>query len=191
WAESADGYLDVRRENNDQGIHWLTTPEAKVLTHNWRAQESAILVGRRTIEVDNPSLTVRAITGPQPLRCILDPSGKLDGDFTVLTDEHPTLVFNSVKNDIRGNKEWIKVDSVDFLKNVMKILHEKKMLSVYVEGGANTIKRFLEVQLWDESRILTGPHFFGQPGLKVITPTGRLADQFTFHGNQVKIIRRV
>ncbi|NQX91953.1 MAG: dihydrofolate reductase family protein, partial [Flavobacteriales bacterium] len=70
-------------------------------------------------------------------------------------------------------------------------LHERKVLSVYVEGGANTIKRFLEINLWDESRILTGPHFFGQPGLRVISPSGRLTDQFTYHNNQVKIIRRV
>ena len=75
WAESKDGYIAP-----PQGVgprpYWISQAQSRRLVHLWRSQESAILVGPRTARVDNPRLSVRDVDGAQPLRILLDPSGK-------------------------------------------------------------------------------------------------------------------
>ena len=50
----------------------------KILVHKWRAEEDAILVGRNTVENDNPELTVREYKGNNPIRIVIDPDLKLN-----------------------------------------------------------------------------------------------------------------
>ena len=65
WAQSADGFLDIRRE--DGNAVRLSTPLSTLAVHKMRAEQKAILVGRRTALLDNPSLTVREWYGQNPL----------------------------------------------------------------------------------------------------------------------------
>lgn len=57
WAESADGFIDINREEGQPVV--LSTPITSMYVHKQRAEHHAILVGRRTALLDNPSLTTR------------------------------------------------------------------------------------------------------------------------------------
>ena len=103
WAQTKDLFIDLNRNGNSKGINWITQPETKSLTHKWRSEEDAILVGSNTILIDNPSLTTRDYAGKNPHRYIIDPSLKIDPSFNVFKDEFPLTVFNSLKNDKEGN----------------------------------------------------------------------------------------
>lgn len=70
WAQSADGFLDIRRE--DGNAVRFSTPLSTLAVHKMRAEQKAILVGRRTALLDNPSLTVREWYGQNPLRLVID-----------------------------------------------------------------------------------------------------------------------
>jgi diaminohydroxyphosphoribosylaminopyrimidine deaminase/5-amino-6-(5-phosphoribosylamino)uracil reductase len=61
WAQSADGYIGREGERV-----WLTGPLAQRLSHRWRTEEAAILVGAKTLTADDPALTARLWPGRSP-----------------------------------------------------------------------------------------------------------------------------
>ncbi len=75
WAESADGFIDRHRTIREDGepVHF-STPWTQMLVHRLRATHETILVGRRTWELDQPSLTTRLWPGKDPKRIILSSS---------------------------------------------------------------------------------------------------------------------
>jgi len=70
WAESADRFIDIERTSGMPLI--LSSPLTSMLVHKKRAEADAIMVGRRTALLDNPSLTVRNWYGHNPIRVVLD-----------------------------------------------------------------------------------------------------------------------
>ena len=70
WAESADGFIDINREEGQPVV--LSTPITLMYVHKQRAEHHAILVGRRTALLDNPSLTTRNWYGKNPVRLVID-----------------------------------------------------------------------------------------------------------------------
>jgi diaminohydroxyphosphoribosylaminopyrimidine deaminase/5-amino-6-(5-phosphoribosylamino)uracil reductase len=86
WAQSPDGFIDGERTDNETAtIRWISQPETQVLTHQWRTEEQAILVGWKTLLNDNPSLTARAFKGKNPLRVVIDPNLKAPENAKVFT----------------------------------------------------------------------------------------------------------
>ncbi len=76
WAESADGFIDRQRNSRADGEPVkFSTPWTQMLVHQLRATHEAILVGRRTWELDQPSLTTRLWPGQSPQKLILSSNG--------------------------------------------------------------------------------------------------------------------
>jgi len=73
WAQSADGYMDQLREENDgKEPVKFSNPFTRMLVHKIRAEESAIMVGTRTLRLDKPALNVRYWKGNDPERITAD-----------------------------------------------------------------------------------------------------------------------
>ena len=85
------------------------TPKYQNNIHNWRAQEASILVGRKTVEIDNPSLTTREVEGENPVRIVFDPNLSLFNKYHIFNDEAKTLIFNYNKNENQNTNEFIKI----------------------------------------------------------------------------------
>jgi len=156
WAQSTNGYMDVDRSKKEKGIFWITQSETKTLVHKWRAEEAGILVGRHTIENDNPSLTCRDYEGNHPTRFIIDKALKTNfDDFKMSKDGIKTYVFNQLENKTVGNIKFIKL--VDFsLKSILHEIYNLNIQSIIVEGGKYTLTQFINTNLWNEARVLTG-----------------------------------
>ena len=73
WAESLDGFIapEAKSRSSREPV-WITNSYSKQLVHKWRAEEQSILVGTKTVEADNPSLTTRDWSGKSPTRIVLD-----------------------------------------------------------------------------------------------------------------------
>lgn len=72
WAQTNNGVIGVfptNDKNNNRLI--ISNDTTKVICHKRRAEHQAILVGRRTWEMDKPSLNVRYWTGKNPQKIIL------------------------------------------------------------------------------------------------------------------------
>jgi diaminohydroxyphosphoribosylaminopyrimidine deaminase/5-amino-6-(5-phosphoribosylamino)uracil reductase len=181
WAQTSDGYLDKNREIGEKGINWISSPESKVLVHKWRSEEQSILVGRNTIMNDNPSLTVREISGKNPTRIVIDSQLQLSKDVNIFSKDAPTLVFNRLKNDQTDGVEWIKISETS-TKHILDELFKRNIQSVLVEGGSRTLQYFIIDNVWDEARVIVGDVKFGD-GVKapVMNKVPSRAHQFSAH----------
>lgn len=188
WAQSLDGYIDIRRVNNEKGVHWITTPECKQLTHSWRAELQAILIGTGTALIDDPSLTVRESAGRNPLRVLIDRSLKVDKNAKIFNSEANTLVYNTVKDGHEDHIEWVKLPFENLRQEMLDDLYERNVISLMIEGGAKTLQNFINANLWDETRLLEGPKYFGSAGVRVTPPQGELKDHYFYGENRVMII---
>lgn len=161
WAQSADGFIDIKRKPNDgQKPIWLTDEYAKTLVHKWRTEEQSILIGTNTSILDNPNLTARNWIGNNPLRIVIDKELKLKSELNIFNKEAPTIIIadNSRKNEI--NKilsKNIGIEFVDFSNDIGKqlfnILYKRNIQSIIIEGGSKTLSYFIENNYWDEARI--------------------------------------
>ncbi|MFT5970919.1 MAG: diaminohydroxyphosphoribosylaminopyrimidine deaminase [Flavobacteriales bacterium] len=154
WAETADGFIDVLPDIKAQTASTaISGQEAKKLVHTWRAKESAILIGKNTLLSDNPSLTVREIEGPNPVRIVLDAKASVSGDYQVFTDKQAkTIVLNTVLSETKDDIEYLNIGVME-IPNILEALYSKGYTSVFVEGGAQVLQSFIDANLWDEARI--------------------------------------
>ncbi len=157
WAESADGFMDIERRA-EQKPAWFTGEIGKRLVHSWRSIEDAIIVGRNTAVMDNPSLTVREVEGRNPLRLVLDREGVLNEDLNLFDNQAETVVFSEVERE-RKCAKTVKIDySKDVIEQILAYLQSEGISSLIVEGGAVLLNSFVERGLWDEARIFTSVH---------------------------------
>ncbi|MBR5657069.1 MAG: bifunctional diaminohydroxyphosphoribosylaminopyrimidine deaminase/5-amino-6-(5-phosphoribosylamino)uracil reductase RibD [Prevotella sp.] len=73
WAQTSDGFID----NNGHALA-ISTPFTKMLVHQLRAEEDAILVGRVTNEREHPRLDVREWSGRSPVRFVLSHENEIE-----------------------------------------------------------------------------------------------------------------
>jgi len=167
WAQTKDGFIDYERNCDIPEIHWISSQFNKTLVHKWRSEEMAILVGANTVMNDDPQLTNRLWAGKNPIRIVLMAGKKLPVSAKVFSNEAKTIVFTDRFIDIpTENVEIIKLNTDEpFLKQVISHLYQMNILSVLVEGGYYTLQSFIDNDLWDEARVITGNSFFNK-GLK-------------------------
>ncbi len=167
WAESADQFIDVCRENPEEKPFVFSTDTTMQLTHQQRAQESAIMVGTNTAIKDNPSLTVRLIAGHNPVRIVLDRTLKIPNDFRLFNDESKTIVFTEKKALARENIEYININFKEsVIPQIMTVLYHQYLISLLVEGGATLLSNFIKANLWDEARIETASDILIRSGIE-------------------------
>ena len=155
WAQSPDGFM-APEDDPTGAVHWITAPETQAITHRWRAEESAILVGAGTVLKDNPALTVRAAAGEHPLRVVLDDQLQTPVDAEVYKPTGDHLLVHAPGLSASDRNGWALERSKDFLSHLLTALHHKGVQSLIVEGGRNVLNTFIEAGLWDEARIWTG-----------------------------------
>ncbi len=178
WAETANGYIAPDKEERSENPEpfWISNSYSRQLTHQWRSEEQAILVGTHTVLEDNPKLDVRLWTGKSPLRVVLDRYLKINGDYNILDGSQPTLILTEVEetSHYRKGVDYRLLDfSLDVLPQICNILHKYNVLSVLVEGGAQTLQSFIDLGLWDEARMFTGTSSF-KKGLAAPRLSGKL-----------------
>jgi diaminohydroxyphosphoribosylaminopyrimidine deaminase/5-amino-6-(5-phosphoribosylamino)uracil reductase len=156
WAESLDGYI-APIQKSETAPYWISQLPARKLVHKWRSEEQAILIGKNTALTDNPSLTTRLHKGPSPIRVLIDPKGKVNRRAKIFDNNQKTIVFTAARQPSVNQIEYI---AVDFTKNAVKqicdVLYHKNIQSLLIEGGRITLQHFIDANLWDEARIITG-----------------------------------
>lgn len=172
---SLDGRLNYQQGKSG----WITGSQSVLEAHKLRNRVDAILVGGRTIAIDNPSLTTRLPRGrtKDPVRIIVDNqlSTPLHAQVYNLDSPAPTWVFHSenalpskiVDFQDRGIRLFSIRQSnsgLDLLE-ILKILGREGLGSVMVEGGARLHGAFLNAQLFDYAHLFYAPLFAGDRGV--------------------------
>jgi diaminohydroxyphosphoribosylaminopyrimidine deaminase/5-amino-6-(5-phosphoribosylamino)uracil reductase len=188
WAQSADGYLDIKRSyDNEPGPTWITGKPERILVHKWRASEQAILTGAGTIRADNPRLDVREWKGPNPLKLILSSSGSFKKGSCINNTDSKVVIFTHNSNtDIPDTTMVILNKAVPSSIQISRFLYTSGIQSLFIEGGAEVLNHFVSTGLWDEARIFTGKDFFKE-GVKAPLISGNLFSKTFFSGSSLEI----
>jgi len=141
WAATSDGFIDRSRSLDENGEVSaaplrLSSPSSLLRVHHFRATHQAILVGRKTFQLDAPKLNVRCWPGASPLRCVLGG-----------VDERALSAGFQAYADIDSLLEGLRRDGVQ---------------SLFVEGGQATLQSFIERDLWDEAWEEISPQCIGE-----------------------------
>jgi diaminohydroxyphosphoribosylaminopyrimidine deaminase / 5-amino-6-(5-phosphoribosylamino)uracil reductase len=155
---------------------FITGEQDLVHTHRLRALFDAVLVGRATVDCDNPRLTTRLVAGQNPTRVVVDPSRRCPVDRQVFVDDAaPTLLLCAqgfAHEETHGHAEVVEIEaSCPFLlpQAILARLRQKGLRRVFIEGGGVTISHFLKAALLDRLHIAVSPIFLGlgRPGLSL------------------------
>ncbi len=151
FAQSKDGFI-----GQEERQVWLSNAYTKVLSHKWRSEADAIMVGTNTAALDNPKLNTRHYHGTSPLRIVLDKTLRLERDLNLFDNSLTTWVIcNDKKN--RANKERLKYIELPFDDNLLPSVLQHLFMAnkgiLLVEGGAHLLQSFIDLDLWDEARV--------------------------------------
>ncbi len=149
WAESADGFIDINREEGQPVV--LSTPITSMYVHKQRAEHHAILVGRKTALLDNPSLTTRNWYGKNPVRLVIDKELTLPTSLKLFDGSAPTWIFTAQDKASTSQVIYFKLDfNRSILPQILQKLYENKLQALLVEGGSRLLQSFIDEGLWDE-----------------------------------------
>jgi diaminohydroxyphosphoribosylaminopyrimidine deaminase/5-amino-6-(5-phosphoribosylamino)uracil reductase len=188
WAQTSDRFFAP----DDDKQFWITGPESRKLVHQWRGEEDAILVGKNTVAIDNPQLNVRYGEGRSPKRVIIDRRLALSADLHVFDQSVDTLIFNEIKTDIDGKNKYIALEDFDRYvpQYILYQLYLQDIQSVIIEGGAYTLKAFIDAGVWDEARVFTGPVTL-TTGIKAPKINGIIAEEIPSGMDHLQIIYNI
>ena len=165
-ATSIDGKIATKN-----GDSKLSSKQDSIRLHKLRSKVDAILVGKNTVIVDDPLLTVRHISGKNPTRIILDSNGTISEKSNILKtcDKIKTIIVVSKKitksNLKKLNKYPLEIiyageKSIN-LKRVLRKLYQKNIKTILVEGGGTTNWEFIKYDIFDELIITLSPFLIG------------------------------
>jgi diaminohydroxyphosphoribosylaminopyrimidine deaminase/5-amino-6-(5-phosphoribosylamino)uracil reductase len=152
---------------------WITGEASRRAVHRMRRDTAAVLVGRGTVETDDPALTVRHVQGQSPLRIILDSRLRTPLDARVCTDLARGTVFAAIEGadaetalllEARGARVWFlpanREGRVDLL-GLLDRAAQERIASILVEGGAQVFTAFLQAGLADKLCAFIAPKIVG------------------------------
>jgi GTP cyclohydrolase II len=168
--QSLDGFIASR--SGDSGFH----EEGGDREHlqRLRALVDAVVVGASTVLGEDCSLAVRDVPGASPVRVVLDAAARVPVTARVLADDGvPTLWIVAgdavLTSEPAASVEVVRLPHEDFApERVLAILHARGLEKVLVEGGGNTVSRFLEAGQLDRLYLTTSPVLVGDgvPGIR-------------------------
>lgn len=192
WAQSADGFIDILRQGGK--AQQISNSASMMAVHKLRSTHDAILVGRRTAMLDNPSLTLRHWAGRTPLRLVIDRAGILSSHLRLFSVDAPTVVYteNIYPDKFSRNVSQVQLDfSVDIIPQILAHLHELKIGSLLVEGGHMLLQSFIDSGLWDEIRIETNNSLFLHEGVPAPQlPHNMKKEKYQCFGSAIEWIKR-
>ncbi|RAH14596.1 MAG: bifunctional diaminohydroxyphosphoribosylaminopyrimidine deaminase/5-amino-6-(5-phosphoribosylamino)uracil reductase RibD [Methanobacteriota archaeon] len=173
-ATDCDGNIDDISKSSKR----FSSETTLNLVHKLRSFCDAILVGVNTVIRDNPELNVRRITREHvrnPLRIVMDRNLRIPHESRILNDGNPTLIVYSKDNtekesslNIKENVELLKIsenedyDGINPADLLIK-LGERGIQELLIEGGTETARKFVKLNLIDRVLMFRSPISFKNP----------------------------
>jgi diaminohydroxyphosphoribosylaminopyrimidine deaminase / 5-amino-6-(5-phosphoribosylamino)uracil reductase len=176
-GQSLDGFIATHAGESQ----YVTGEENIRHLHRLRALCDAVVVGAGTVAADDPQLTTRHVSGPSPVRVVLDPSRRLADHYRVFNDAAANTLYVCGKSAVRegdthvGQATVIAVDDegdrLD-VSAVLKVLRARGCHRIFVEGGGVTVSMFLGANALDRLQIAIAPLLIGdgRPAIRLAPP---------------------
>ena len=165
-AITLDGKLGAKNKRTK-----LSSKSDKIRVHKLRSQVDAIIVGRNTVKLDNPLLTVRYVKGKNPTRIILDSLGTIKSGSKIIKTCNKIQTIIAVSESIsKSNLQRLQKFPLEIIicgKNnvniskLLKILLQNGIKKIVLEGGGTVNWAFAKQNLIDEAIITIAPYILG------------------------------
>lgn len=181
-GQSLDGF--VATSSGDS--YFVNGPHSLVHLHRLRALCDAVLVGAGTVAIDNPQLSTRRVSGPNPVRVLIDPAARLDGRSRALHDQQaPTLWAIDARGAEAARERlgshpmgtellpipgWLRPGSREpDVPSLLAALASRGLRVLFVEGGGVTVSRFFAAGALQRLHLSVAPVLIGEGrrGLRV------------------------
>jgi diaminohydroxyphosphoribosylaminopyrimidine deaminase/5-amino-6-(5-phosphoribosylamino)uracil reductase len=172
WAMTLDGKIATAAGSS----RWISGDSARKIVHQLRSRVDAILIGRRTAELDDPLLTARLESGQSPriaARIVLDSRARLPSDSQLVATarEYPTVIAtgpDATHAEIRrlesAGCEVVRLAATspgDRLIQLLDELGRRRMTNILVEGGSQLLGTLFDARQIDEVHAFICPKLFG------------------------------
>lgn len=172
--------LDGRTATHSGNSKWITNEAARKFSHDLRGQYQAVMVGTNTVLEDDPHLGVRSGKFKDPLRVILDANLKIKLNAQVYRDNNVLVITSPAHNrrkmeqlSKKGIEVVVKKEKQPSIKTILQELTKRKIVSLFVEGGAGLHGSFLDAKIADKFYIFYAPIIIGgKNSLKAIGGKG-------------------
>jgi riboflavin-specific deaminase-like protein len=178
FAISADGCLS--RESGKATR--ISGPESLHVTHQLRALHAALLVGVGTVLADDPALTTRLVSGPSPLRVVLDSRLRVPPSARLLhsTERSAWLVTSAAASHPQAQllaaagADVVQVPASPegvALADLLSLLAASGMRTLMVEGGAAVLESFFRSRCVDYVVLTMSPERLANPRAVKLGPS--------------------
>ena len=179
-ASSLDGQMALESGESK----WITGEEARQYAHYLRASHDAVLIGQRTLEIDNPSLNVRHPGFPGKKNKVIVLLGKTHShlrprEMNILMNHQEEDVYflermaNGYRRLMIGPNGTLvqPQDYQDFDKSLVVRGASGPVLgnSILIEGGARVISSYIQDLMADRLYLFQAPILLGAKGSKAWT----------------------
>lgn len=153
--------LDGKIACNSGDSKWITSEQARKYARTIRGEYDAIVVGISTVLQDDPGL--RAETGRDPVRVILDSTLRIPVNAKVFTDSNIIIAtterFDKKKREILEEKAsiWVCGTNTVDLPVLMERLGQKGITSVFIEGGSEVNASAVKDRIVDKFLFFVAP----------------------------------
>lgn len=158
--------LDGRIATTNGHSRYINGPAGLAHLHRLRALVDAVVIGVGTALADDPQLTVRRVAGPNPARVVLDPRARLAPTARLLADDGVRRLL------VRAQGAACELPGVEILTlpavgghiepaAILAGLADVGLRRVLIEGGADTIARFLAAGCLDRLHVVVAPIILG------------------------------
>jgi diaminohydroxyphosphoribosylaminopyrimidine deaminase/5-amino-6-(5-phosphoribosylamino)uracil reductase len=175
--------IDARIATATGSSHYINGPAGLAHLHRLRALVDAIVVGVGTALADDPQLTVRRVAGPSPARVVLDPAGRLPRTAHLFAEDgirRFAITREGTHLDVPAGVETIALPSPDRYMApaaILGALAKKGFRRILIEGGADTVSRFLAAGCLDRLHVVIAPIIIGAGRSSVTLPPIDRVDQ--------------
>ncbi len=168
--------LDGQIATGTGASRYVTGPENIRHLHCLRALSDAVIVGAGTVEHDDPKLTTRLVSGPNPARVVIDPGLRLPEERELFRDDEVRTIVLCTRGRAAGKRlgsaEIVEIDSDSTVlapPAIVECLARRGLKRLFIEGGGVTVSRFLEVRALDRLHVTIGSIFVGRgrPGISL------------------------
>jgi diaminohydroxyphosphoribosylaminopyrimidine deaminase/5-amino-6-(5-phosphoribosylamino)uracil reductase len=180
--------IDARIATPTGHSHYINGKAGLAHLHRLRALVDAVVIGVGTAIADDPQLTVRRVEGPSPARVIVDPNGRLPPTAKVLAaDGIRRLVIAKAGTPARlpAGVEIVPLQADQPPVNhgriapaaIIAALADRGFRRILIEGGADTVSRFLAARCLDRLHILVAPIILGSGRSSLTLPPIERVDE--------------
>src|SRR6516162_2197212 len=159
--------LDGRVATISGHSHYINGPAGLAHLHRLRAIVDAVVVGVGTALADDPQLTVRHVAGPNPARVVIDPSARLSAGAKMFARDglrRLVMTTHDAKLQLPADIEIVRLQSFQRRiapEAILSALRERGLRRILIEGGAETVSRFLVTGCLDRLHVVVAPIIIG------------------------------